>query len=213
MELNMRRSLPIIVLVSASLALTGCTANKAVTGAAIGAATGAILGKSTGNHKGKRAWIGAAIGALAGAAVGQYMNNQEEAFRQELAGSGIDIVREGDKIRLIMPSNITFANNQSSISPNFLPILDAVARVMNKYDKTFLAIDGYTDSTGDASYNFTLSEKRAESVKGYLMREGVMGQRMHVTGYGATQPIASNDTAAGRAENRRVEITIIPNQE
>ncbi len=212
MELNMRKSLPIVALVAASLALTGCTANKAVSGAAIGAATGAIIGKSTANHDSKRAWIGAAVGALAGAAVGQYMNNQEEAFRQELAGSGIDIQREGDDIKLIMPSNITFANNQSSLSPNFLPILDAVARVMNKYDKTFLAIDGYTDSTGDASYNFTLSEKRAESVKGYLMRQGVMGARMHVTGYGATQPIASNSTAAGRAENRRVEITIIPNQ-
>lgn len=208
----MRKTLPVIALVAVSLSLTGCQTNKTATAAAIGAATGAIIGKSTGNHKGKRAWIGAAVGALAGAAVGQYMDNQEKAFRDELAGTGIEVMRDGNQIRLIMPSNITFATNQSTISPGFDQSLDAVARVMQHYDKTFLSIEGNTDSTGDAMYNMTLSEKRAQSVKNYLMRQGVMGDRMKVTGYGDTQPIASNDTAAGRAQNRRVEINIIPNQ-
>lgn len=111
-----------------------------------------------------------------------------------------------------MPSNITFASNQSAISPSFDTSLDAVSRVMNKYDKTFLTIEGHTDSSGDAGYNMSLSEKRAVSVRNYLQRQGVNGQRLQVTGFGETQPIASNDTPAGRAQNRRVEINIVPNQ-
>ncbi|KXF83166.1 OmpA family protein [Enterovibrio coralii] len=207
----MRKSIPVITLLAASLALGGCASN-AGTGAAIGAASGALIGKTTSNHKNKRAFIGAAIGALAGAAVGQYMDQQEAAFRDELAGSGIDVVREGDNIRLIMPSNITFATNQSSISPSFDTTLNAVARVMTKYDKTQLSIEGFTDSSGDASYNMTLSDKRAESVKNYLQMQGINAQRLYATGFGETQPIASNATAAGRAKNRRVEIQIVPNQ-
>ncbi|WP_231590849.1 OmpA family protein [Grimontia sp. AD028] len=149
---------------------------------------------------------------MAGAAVGQYMDQQEAAFREELSGSGIEVVREGDNIRLVMPSNITFGTNQSGITPGFYQSLDAVARVMNEYDKTFLSIEGHTDSTGDAAYNITLSEKRAESVKGYLLRSAVNAQRLYVTGYGETQPIASNETSSGRAKNRRVEVQIVPNQ-
>ncbi|MDD1779749.1 OmpA family protein [Enterovibrio sp. ZSDZ35] len=208
----MRKSIPVITLLAASLALGGCASNTG-TGAAIGAASGALIGKTTSNHKNKRAFIGAAIGALAGAAVGQYMDRQEAAFREELAGSGIDVVREGDNIRLIMPSNITFATNQSSISPSFDTTLNAVARVMNKYDKTHLSIEGFTDSSGEASYNMMLSEKRAESVKNYLQMQGINAQRLYATGFGETQPIASNTTANGRAKNRRVEIQIVPNQE
>lgn len=205
------KSWPVITLIAASLVLSGC-ASKPGTGAAIGAAAGAIIGKTSGNNKDKRAFIGAAIGALAGAAVGQYMDKQENAFRDELTGSGIDVVRDGDNIRLIMPSNITFASSSSSISKGFDVTLDAVARVMNKYEKTYLSIEGHSDSSGDAGFNMTLSEKRAESVKSYLQRQSVNGKRISVTGYGDTQPVATNDTAAGRAKNRRVEIEIIPNQ-
>ncbi len=206
----MRKSIPVITLVAASIILGGCATNTG-SGAAIGAATGAILGKATGNHKDKRIFIGAAIGALAGAAVGQYMDQQEAAFREELAGSGIEVVREGDNIRLVMPSNITFSSNQSNILPSFDESLDAVANVMNKYDKTFLSIEGHTDSTGDAAYNMTLSEKRAESVKRYLKMQAVNADRLYVTGYGETQPLVSNDSAANRAKNRRVEVQIVPN--
>ncbi|MGL5292059.1 MAG: OmpA family protein [Vibrionaceae bacterium] len=207
----MKKSLPVVAIVCASLTVTGC-ATKAGTAAVIGAAAGAVAGKSTGNHKGKRAFIGAAIGALAGAAVGQYMDQQEAQFRQELEGSGIDVIREGDNIRLIMPSNITFSSNQSSISPSLHTTLGAIARVMNKYEKTFLSIEGHTDSSGDDAYNMTLSEKRAESVKSYLQRQGVNAQRLYVAGYGETQPKADNNTSEGRAQNRRVEIEIVPNQ-
>lgn len=206
-----KSSLPLIILVSASLVLTGC-ASKSGSGAAIGAAAGALIGKTTSNKKDKRAYIGAAIGALAGAAVGRYMDQQEAAFRDELSGSGIDVVRDGDNIRLVMPSNITFASSQSAISPGFDVTLNAVARVMTKYEKTFLGIEGHSDSTGNPEFNMTLSEKRAESVKNYLQRQGVNGGRMSVSGFGDTQPVATNKTSGGRAQNRRVVIEIVPNQ-
>lgn len=204
-------SVPVITLIALSLTLSGCASNTGGA-AAIGAAAGAILGKSTGNHKSKRLYIGAAIGALAGAAVGRYMDQQEAAFRDELAGSGIEVVREGNNLRLIMPSNITFASSQSAISPSFDDTLNAVAKVMNKYNKTFLNIEGHSDSTGDPSYNMLLSEKRAESVKSYLQQQSVNADRLFVNGFGDTQPIASNSTSQGRAQNRRVEIQIVPNQ-
>lgn len=193
--------------------LSGCEMNNAGKGAAIGAAAGGVLGKATSNHKDKRFFIGAAIGALAGAAVGDYMDKQEEAFRDELAGSGVEVVREGDNLRLVMPSNITFATDQSYISSGFNDTLNAIANVMNKYEKTYLSVEGHTDSTGKDSYNMTLSQQRAQSVKGYLVNQQILAGRISTRGYGETRPIASNDSANGRAQNRRVEIQIVPNTE
>ncbi len=207
----MSRKMPIILFTAAAVTLTGCESNNTGKGAAIGAAIGGILGKATGNHKDKRIFIGAAIGAIAGAAVGDYMDKQETAFRDELAGSGVDVVREGNNLRLVMPSNITFATDKDYISTGFHDTLDAVAKVLNKYDKTFLSIEGHTDSTGSESYNQDLSLRRANSVKSYLSQQGVMAERLYTEGYGELRPIAANDTAANRALNRRVEIQIIPN--
>jgi outer membrane protein OmpA-like peptidoglycan-associated protein len=191
--------------------LSGCEMNNAGKGAAIGAAAGGVLGKATSNHKDKRFFIGAAIGALAGAAVGDYMDKQEEAFRDELAGSGVEVVREGDNLRLVMPSNITFATDQSYISSGFNDTLNAIANVMNKYEKTYLSVEGHTDSTGKDSYNMNLSRERAQSVKDYLVNQQIMATRVSTKGYGETRPIATNDSANGRAQNRRVEIQIVPN--
>ena len=193
--------------------LSGCEMNNTGKGAAIGAAAGGVLGKATGNHKDKRIFIGAAIGALAGAAVGDYMDKQEEAFRDELAGSGVEVVREGDNLRLVMPSNITFATDQSYIATGFNDTLNAIAKVMNKYEKTYLSVEGHTDSTGQDSYNMNLSRERAQSVKAYLANQDIMAARISTSGFGETRPIATNDTANGRAQNRRVEIQIVPNTE
>ncbi|KDC55356.1 OmpA family protein [Pseudoalteromonas sp. S3431] len=193
--------------------LSGCEMNNAGKGAAIGAAAGGVLGKATSNHKDKRFFIGAAIGALAGAAVGDYMDKQEEAFRDELAGSGVEVVREGDNLRLVMPSNITFATDQSYISSGFNDTLNAIANVMNKYEKTYLSVEGHTDSTGKDSYNMNLSRERAQSVKDYLVNQQIMAARVSTKGYGETRPIATNESANGRAQNRRVEIQIVPNTE
>ncbi|RZM85381.1 OmpA family protein [Pseudoalteromonas rubra] len=202
-----------ILLGAAALAaLSGCEMNNTGKGAAIGAATGAVLGKATGNHKDKRIAIGAAVGAIAGAAIGNYMDQQEAAFNEELAGTGVEVVREGDQMRLVLPANITFATGQSAISPGFNNTLQGIARVMQKYDKTFLTITGHTDSAGSAGFNQTLSEQRANSVKQSLLSYQINPARIHAQGMGESQPVASNNTEQGKAQNRRVEIKIIPNQ-
>jgi outer membrane protein OmpA-like peptidoglycan-associated protein len=121
------------------------------------------------------------------------------------------VVREGDNLRLVMPSNITFATDQSYISSGFHDTLNAIASVMNKYEKTYLSVEGHTDSTGKDSYNMTLSEQRAQSVKNYLVNQQIMAARVSTSGFGESRPIATNDTANGRAQNRRVEIQIVPN--
>lgn len=202
----------IISSVVLSLAISGCASTNTEKGAAIGAVAGAVLGKSTSNHKDKRLVFGAAIGAIAGAAIGGYMDKQEEEFRQELSGSGIDVVREGDNIRLVMPSNITFATNQSYITSGFHSTLNDVAKVLTKFDKTYLSIEGHTDSQGGAEFNQTLSEKRATSVKDYLIQQSILEGRLQVTGYGESMPLMDNDTEKNRAINRRVEIQIIPSK-
>jgi len=210
--MGMKCKLTAVAILTASLALTGCESmSNTQKGATIGAITGAIVGKSTSNHKGKRAFIGAAIGAIGGAAVGNYMDQQEQAFREELAGSGIQVVREGDNIRLIMPSNITFGLDQDAIAADFYPKLNAIANVMRKYDKTFLSIEGHTDDTGAAAYNQRLSERRAMSVKRYLASQSIDNARLYTSGFGETRPLVANNSAANRALNRRVEIQIVPN--
>ena len=204
------KTIPLAVCIS--LIISGCASTNTEQGAAIGAIAGAVLGKATGNHKDKRAVFGAAIGAIAGAAIGDYMDKQEQEFKKELSGSGITVEREGDNLRLIMPSNITFATGQSYIDANFYPTLNDIAKVLNKYDKTLLQIDGHTDNTGSVSFNQSLSEQRAESVKGYLVNKQILNARLKTAGYGELQPAVSNDTAQNRAKNRRVEIQIIPNR-
>lgn len=203
----------LITVIAVSLISTGCAStSNTEKGAAIGAITGAIIGKSTSNHKNKRAVWGAAIGALAGGAIGKYMDQQEEDFRQELAGSGIDVVREGDNLRLVMPANITFATGQSAITSSFHHTLNDVAKVLSKYEKTLLSIEGHTDSIGSESSNQVLSEQRANSVKYYLVNQNIMDTRLRTIGFGESRSVASNDTKEKRALNRRVEIQIIPNQ-
>lgn len=189
--------------------------NKTKRGALIGAGLGAVAGLLSGGdavERRQRAMVGAGVGALAGGAVGAYQDRQEAALRRELAGSGVDVVRQGDNITLNMPGNITFAFDSANLQPQFRPVLDNVAQTLNEYNQTVIEVAGHTDSVGTDSYNQQLSVQRANSVAGYLSSRGVSQQRMIVTGAGETRPIASNDTEAGRAQNRRVEITIVPMQ-
>lgn len=208
----MQAKISIIGLTIVSLIFGGCASTNQEKGAAIGAITGAVLGKSTSNHKNKRAVWGAAIGAIAGAAIGDYMDKQEQEFRDELSGSGIEVVREGDNLRLIMPANITFATGQAYITSGFYSTLDDIARVLNKYEKTLLSIEGHTDSQGGDQFNQNLSEQRAGSVKQYLTNQNIAANRLKTVGYGESRAVADNSTESGRALNRRVEIQIIPNQ-
>lgn len=196
----------------AGLIMSGCASNMNNTqkGASIGAVIGAIAGKGTGNHAKKRYAWGAAIGAISGGAIGSYMDKQEQAFRDELAGSGVEVYREGDSIRLSIPGNITFASDSSAIVTAFYPVLNDVAKVLNRYDKTKLSIEGHTDSQGDEQYNQNLSMMRANSVANYLESTSVLSTRLQTLGFGESQPIASNGNAQDRSKNRRVELRIIP---
>lgn len=187
--------------------------SNATKGAAIGAASGAVVGLISGDdssERKKRALIGAGLGALAGGAVGAYMDQQELALRQELEATGVSVTRIGDNITLNMPGNVTFAVNSADVSAQFYPVLNSVAKVLDKFDKTFVEVAGHTDNTGAESYNQALSEKRASSVVAYLSSRDVRYDRFLTVGAGELRPVASNDTSAGRQMNRRVEITIVP---
>ena len=193
--------------------LVGCASTdnqNTARGAAIGAVAGAIAGKATGNHKNKRMVIGAAVGALTGAAVGSYMDNQEKALREELSGTGVKVHREGDHLRLEIPSQLTFEINRADIRPNLYPVLNDIARVLADYDKTLLVISGHTDDTGPYDYNMRLSMQRADSVSSYLAAQGVLPVRLETQGFGPTYPMVPNTSEANRAQNRRVEIHIEP---
>lgn len=186
---------------------------KTTSGAAIGAIAGAIVGAASGDDASenrKRALIGAGVGALAGASVGYYMDRQEAELRQELQGSGVSVTREGDEIILNMPGNITFQTDSSALKTDFFSVLDAVASVLDEYEKTVVMIEGHTDSTGSETYNQELSEQRAAAVGSYLDSQGLAVERMVIVGHGETRPVASNATPEGRARNRRVELTLEP---
>jgi len=145
-----------------------------------------------------------------GAAIGNYMDRQEAELRAQLQGTGVSVTRNGDNIILNMPSNITFDTDQDAVKSQFYPTLNSVAIVLRKFNQSLVDIYGHTDSTGSASYNQQLSQRRAQSVANYLGSQGIDQRRFAVVGYGDTQPIASNSTEAGRAQNRRVEIQISP---
>lgn len=210
--------------VTAALMLTACTttdpytgqtrisntAGGATIGAAGGAIGGAIIGTATGGDPRVGALIGAGVGALAGGAIGNYMDQQEAELRAQLQSTGVSVTRSGNQIVLNMPSNITFASDQSAVSPSFMPTLQSVALVLQKYNRTIVDIVGHTDSDGSDAYNQRLSEQRATSVANYIASQGVDSRRFYIEGRGETQPIASNATEAGKAQNRRVEIYITP---
>lgn len=188
--------------------------NNTGTGVIAGALGGALLGYLTNTSNSeegrKNALIGAGIGALGGAAVGAYMDRQQRELEAELSGTGVGVARQGDNLILRMPSDVTFATNQSSINSRFYATLDDVAGVLNRYDQSIVDIIGHADSDGSDDYNLNLSRQRASSVAQYLVQRNVLADRLYVDGRGESQPIASNDTASGKAQNRRVEILIRP---
>lgn len=186
---------------------------KTSKGAMIGAAAGAVVGLLTGDNsreRRERALIGAGIGGLAGTGVGVYMDRQEAKLREQLRGTGVSVTRMGDNITLNMPSNITFKTDSSDLNPSFFRVLDSVVLVLKEYDKTIVEVAGHTDSTGSDAYNQTLSEQRAATVGEYLQSKQIVADRVITVGAGETRPVATNDTPEGRAQNRRVELTLAP---
>lgn len=208
-----------LALSAAGLMLAGCVTDpntgqtiygNTARGAAIGALGGAAAGTLAGGNDGRNAAVGAAVGAIAGAAVGRYMDQQEAELRRQTAGTGIGVQRNGDQIELLMPSDVTFAVNQSNIQPQFYNSLNAVAQTLTQYPSTTVDIIGHADSDGAENYNQALSERRAYSVRDYLATQGVQTVRMVALGRGEMEPIASNETAAGKAQNRRVQVVLTP---
>lgn len=186
------------------------TAVGATAGALLGTATGLVIGKTTSASTRKSMLIGAGLGALAGGGVGLYMDNQESKLRARLQGTGVSVTRVGDDIILNMPSNITFDTDQSAIKPQFFETLNSVALVLQEFNQTLVDVTGHTDSTGTPAHNQRLSEARAGSVADYLIGRGNNPGRFQAIGVGQSDPIASNATPEGRAQNRRVEIKIVP---
>lgn len=211
---------------AAAVAMTGCTTTnpqtgqsqraKATTGAGIGAAVGAVAGALSGDgstSRRDRALIGAAVGAAAGGGIGYYMDRQEAQLRDRLQGTGIGVERSGDNIVLNMPNNVTFGFDSSELTGEARRALNDVSAVVREYPETRITVAGHTDSSGAEDYNQRLSEQRASAVGNYLVQGGVQRQRLSMVGYGENQPVASNDTEQGRAQNRRVEITVTPTQQ
>ena len=211
----------ICLAVAATIALSACTTNpytgeretsKAAIGSGLGALAGAVIGgiSSGDSDRGKGVLIGAASGAALGGGVGYYMDVQEAKLRDQMRGTGVSVTRNGDNIILNMPSSITFAVDSADLSPSFYNTLSGVAMVLKEYDKTYVNVVGHTDNTGSASHNQALSERRAASVGQFLISQGAAANRFNIRGVGFNQPVASNNTADGRAQNRRVEITLSP---
>ncbi len=211
--------------VSGALLTSGCTTYDAYTGeekvsatakgAGIGAGVAAVVAyfankDESSKERQKRMLAAAGVGAIAGGGVGYYMDSQEAKLRKQLRETGVSVVREGDKINLVMPGNITFDTNSGNVKSSFYDVLNSVAIVLEEFDKTLIAVAGHTDSTGARDYNQQLSEQRARSVANYLKSRDIVDARFDVVGFGEDYPIADNNTAAGRAQNRRVELTLIP---
>lgn len=203
-----------LIAATCCVALVGCetaqqnqnTAIGALAGAAIGAAAGTLVG---GNDR-RNALVGAGIGLLAGGAVGQYLDQQQRDLEAGLAGTGAEVERQGDQLLVNLPSSITFATDSATIQPAFRTSLDDVAATFNRYPESYIDVIGHTDSRGSDAYNQQLSERRANAVGDYLSARGVNKARLAAFGQGESQPVASNDTAEGRAANRRVELRITP---
>ena len=219
----MYKKLALTISIATLMALQACTTvdpytreektSKATQGAAIGAAVGAILGVATSDRKKdrmERALAGAGIGAIAGGGVGYYMDTQEAKLRQQLENTGVSVTRNGDNIILNMPGNITFEVNKSDLRPDFVEVLHSVSLVLKEYKSTMIEVAGHTDSSGSDSYNQMLSQQRAQAVTNVLIRDGVEPVRIDTVGYGESHPVASNNTPAGRMQNRRVELTLLP---
>ncbi|PWK72946.1 outer membrane protein OmpA-like peptidoglycan-associated protein [Mucilaginibacter oryzae] len=202
-----------VALATTGLLGSGCNSlTKTQKGAAIGAGAGgtvgAFIGKAAGNTA-LGAIIGGAVGGSAGAFIGRNMDRQAAEIKQTVPGA--TVTREGEGILVKFDSGILFDTNKSDLKPAAQTNLQNLAASLQKNPETNITIIGHTDNTGSESYNQTLSVKRAEAVKSYLMAGNVASSRMTVTGKGESEPIADNSTADGRAQNRRVEITIVAN--
>jgi outer membrane protein OmpA-like peptidoglycan-associated protein len=206
---------PVIIAVAGALALTACTENTNRTQA--GAATGAVLGglfgaTRDGDNQALKTAAGAAIGAAVGGAIGQQLDRQKAELDQGFANNDIDVINTGSELIVRMPNAILFDTDSAAVRPQLRSDLNVLSGNLMRYPNSTVFVVGHTDSTGTAAYNQNLSQRRAQAVASVLTAGGVAPARIVATGRGEDQPIASNLTPEGRQLNRRVEITIRPNQ-
>ena len=209
-----RLRLSVIVLLSTIMIFGGCaswnrTQKGAVIGTAAGGAGGAVIGRASGNTA-LGAIIGAAVGGTAGAVIGNQMDKQAEEIKKTVPDA--NVVRVGEGIVVEFNSNVLFGFDESDLSEEAKANLDKLVQVLNSYSETDIELQGHTDSSGRASYNQTLSERRAGAVSGYLASKNIDTSRLTVKGFGETVPKYDNDTADGRTQNRRVEFLITANE-
>ncbi len=200
------------------LLLVSCSAvknaNKAQKGGAIGAAGGAVIGGIIGNNVGKGntvlgAIIGAAVGGAAGGYIGSRMDRQAERIEEEIPGAEVQRVGEGINVTFTQDAGVFFDTNKADVKGSSAETLNKLADIFREYPKSNILVEGHTDSAGSEEYNLGLSQKRAESVTQYLISQGISSSRLTTKWYGETQPRESNETAAGKAKNRRVELAIV----
>ncbi|MEP2718590.1 OmpA family protein [Pseudophaeobacter sp.] len=206
-------------LLAATLGLTACTDTDALrqpgekerNGLIAGAIVGAgLAGLSNSSNKGAAVVAGAAAGALLGGVIGNQLDKQEAELRESLTNDGISIVNTGDRLIVSLPNDLTFATDSATISPSVEADLRQVSQSLVKYPDSSVQVIGHTDSDGEASYNLALSERRANTVADQVQAGGVPYNRLQTLGRGEDFPVASNLTPEGKAQNRRVEIVIVP---
>jgi outer membrane protein OmpA-like peptidoglycan-associated protein len=190
--------------------LTADGTSKTGQGALFGGLLGAGIGALVADDSSKGALIGAAAGAIAGGAYGNHLDQQEAELRAQLANDGITITNTGDRLIVSLPQDITFGTDSFTVRPALRSDLTKVADNLLRYPDSSVQIIGHTDSDGEAAYNATLSERRAGAVADVLQSGGVTFDRLQTAGFGEAQPVASNLTEEGKAQNRRVEIVVIP---
>ncbi|GGA11670.1 cell envelope biogenesis protein OmpA [Blastomonas marina] len=200
-----------------SLVTAGCitdpnTGEKTYSRTAVLGAGGALAGYLLGGLIGGKTAriVGAGIGGVAGGVVGNRIDQQIKELKEKTAGSGVDVTSDGESILVNLPDTVTFDVGSSTLKPSFRATLDEVAATLVDYPNSLIDVYGHTDSTGSDAFNQALSERRAKAVADYLIARNVDRRRIMTQGFGETQPIADNGTEAGRAQNRRVEIKIIP---
>ncbi len=192
---------------------TGTGLSKTQQGALAGAVVGGVLGATRDddkNDQGRDAARGALIGAALGGGIGALLDRQQKSLQQSLNNPNIQVVNHGSYLSVTMPESTLFAVDSTAVGAQGQNDLYTIARNLQQYPDSNIQVIGHTDSTGSAAYNQDLSERRARSVAGILTAGGVSNARVTTAGRGASQPVASNDTVEGRAQNRRVQILIIP---
>lgn len=204
----------VILLLLLAFVSAGCGASRAAKGGAIGAAAGGAIGGVIGSRSGNTAVgaiIGAAVGGAAGAVIGNYMDKQAAEMKRDLEGARVERIGEG--IKITFPSGILFETNSSTLETDARDNIQKLAKILNKYEDTNVLIEGHTDSDGSDDYNQKLSERRAAAVSDFARNNGVSSSRIITKGYGESQPVASNESADGKRQNRRVEIAVYANEE